>query len=344
MKKKIIYLCNNDGSDTRINKEIKSLSQKFDIYFLGISKQKSNSFIEPLCKEFHVIKRSHNSLIGVFSQILCFIKLNFKHSFDFVHIINEQLMVFYLPFFFKKKVVLDIFDSFFLKIDKPGDKLQWLKKIIYNKAYKIIVTDQNRQSLMPSFSNKKVFVVENYPYYNSNNFKITKKRKLNIFFSGTLNSQRGVDILENLCEKYSDIEITMAGWISDDFAQRFSKKPYVNYLGVITQNEAFKIASQYCSFIMCCYAPINSNNINASPNKIYDAIHSNCKVIINKEVKISSFVNENNLGIVLNSFYDYDIDSLYKKLLETQQICYNDETKKSYSWQSIEAKFLELYS
>jgi len=97
-----------------------------------------------------------------------------------LHFLNYIKSVF--PIYFKKKVVLDIFDSFFLKIDKPGDKLLWLKKIIYNKAYKIIVTDQNRQLLMPHFSNKKVFVVENYPYYNSNNFEIAKKRKLNIFF------------------------------------------------------------------------------------------------------------------------------------------------------------------
>lgn len=40
MKKKILYLCINDGSDMRINKEIRTLNKRYDVVFLGVGTKK----------------------------------------------------------------------------------------------------------------------------------------------------------------------------------------------------------------------------------------------------------------------------------------------------------------
>ena len=67
---------------------------------------------------------------------------------------------------------------------------------------------------------------------------------------------------------------------------------------------------------MCSYEPSNQNNINASPNKIYDAIQTNTPIIINNEVKVAAFVKRKNIGVILDSFYDYDLETVYKELQE----------------------------
>ena len=48
--KNIIYFANNNGSDTRINKEIKTLSRKFDIIYLGcVAKNQTGNY--SFCKD-----------------------------------------------------------------------------------------------------------------------------------------------------------------------------------------------------------------------------------------------------------------------------------------------------
>ena len=82
----------------------------------------------------------------------------------------------------------------------------------------------------------------------------------------------------------------------------------------------------------------------ASPNKIYDAIQTHTPVIINAEVKVSSFVKEKNIGVVLDSFYEYDTESVYNELLnKKEKFSFSEEAAEKYSWESIESKLLEAH-
>ena len=75
-----------------------------------------------------------------------------------------------------------------------------------------------------------------------------------------------------------------AGWI-ETIIQKFYLKNTKNILAtkeLLSQYEAIKL-SEKVDYIICVYEPKNDNSINASPNKIYDAIQVQTPVIINSE-------------------------------------------------------------
>jgi hypothetical protein len=344
MRKTILFISTNDGSDTRINKEIKTLSGVFDVIFLGVGNYGENNFCKKYCKEFLLIQGKRNRWDTIIKQVLICSKIVLFKKIHSVHIINEQLFVFFYPFLFFKHVVLDIFDSIFLKLDKPNNKCNFLKRLVYSPANKIIVTDENRFENMPDFSKPKLIILENYPYFVYSEV-VKPEAQLIILYFGLLNIQRGTSFLKNLIIKYQNVNIKMAGWIKDEPTQELVKMKQVDYLGILTQKEAAKISAHNCHYILCMYEPCNQNNINASPNKIYDAIQTRTPVIINSEVKISEFVKEKNLGVVINSFYDYDIDDVYQLLItKKKQFDFNDSSRKQYSWEFIESKLIKAHS
>jgi hypothetical protein len=205
------------------------------------------------------------------------------------------------------------------------------------------VTDENRKGLMPSFVQSKLGVLENYTNRYFGNTK-KKTNKLTIFFNGTLSDFRGTKILQDLTRSNTNIRIIMAGWFSDENTKDFANSNAVDYVGIIPQNEATEIAATKSDYIMCCYQPSNQNNINASPNKIYDAIQTKTPVIMNGEVKVAAFVKENNIGVVLKSFYNYNPDKLYTELTAKKDtFSFSEERADLYSWEKVEHKLLKAH-
>ncbi len=343
MKNKILYISTNDGSDMRINKEINTLSKKADIYFLGVGTYGEKNYAKAKCKAFYLIEEKRNSAKAIIKHIQKYKVWAKEYNFDSVHIINEQLMVFFYPLLFKQHVVLDIFDSLFMKKNQPGNKLKTLKKMVYAPVNFLFVTDENRKQMMPDFVQNRLGILENYPnrYYGE-----TKKttKNLTIFYNGSMSDARGTKILQNLIDNNPKIKVVMAGWMADENTNNFANSKSVDFRGVITQKEATEIAATDVDYIMCCYEPSNQNNINASPNKIYDAIQTHTPVIINGEVKVSSFVKDKNIGVVLKSFYDYNVDDLCNELMDKRQTFdFNEDNANTYSWESIEKKLLEAH-
>ncbi len=344
--KKVLFLCSNDGSDMRINKEVKSLSKAFEVDFLGIGLGNENSFVKPYCKNLIIIKGSRTSLFTYFKQVLTFLRLTFLNKYSSVHIVNEQLMIFYFPLLFFHNVVLDIFDSIFLIKGYPGDKLLWMKKILYAPVNQMLVTDSNRKRLMPLEFYKKIEILENYPFkVLTSKPPIEKLKKLTIMYYGWMGVTRGTITILNLIEASNgDIKIIMAGWFSDDKSRELSKHSCVDYRGTLSQEDANKVAQLEADYILCVYEPSNVNNINASPNKVYDAIQTNTPLIMNSEVLISSFVKRNKIGFILENYYDNNWSQVY---LELKKLRGSYEFEKNfcdkYTWENIESKLINAH-
>ena len=61
-------------------------------------------------------------------------------------------------------------------------------------------------------------------------------------------------------------------------------------------------------------------------------------------MKVSSFVKENNIGVVLNSFDDYNVDEVYKEVIDKKQTFdFNDANANKYPWESIEKKLIKAH-
>ena len=117
----------------------------------------------------------------------------------------------------------------------------------------------------------------------------------------------------------------------------------MEFLGVLTQQQSTELAAQ-CDYILSLYEPINENNINASPNKIYDAIQVGTPVIINREVKVAAFVEENQLGYVLDSFYADDYPKLVEELVyRKRNYQFSEKLRARFTWEAVEDKLVDAH-
>ena len=337
--KKILFVSNNDGSDTRINKEVKSISSRgVEVYFLGVGELSEKSFIKKYCKRFILVGGTRRSFITNLKLIWACRSLIKRNSFNSIHIVNEPLIILLMPFLGHSYIVLDLFDSLFLRFNLPRERWSQAKKLVYTKPRKILVTDKTRLDLMPSFAKKKSIILPNFPNkFDQVSVKRGPSSQTTILYNGWMGLGRGTRMLQELLDYEDDIRVIAAGWPSDQETEIFLKHPKVDYRGVVTQGQILDIASSEADYILCLYAPINQNNINASPNKIYDAIQANVPVIINSEVKVSRFVEQNNLGLVLPSFHRYNVGKLAQLLKEKKGAFLIDSTlREAYTWEGIE--------
>jgi hypothetical protein len=322
----------------RINKEVISLSKCSNVIFIGNGSTDS-CFLSNKNVEIFLFKERRNSFLSFLKQYILLIKLFCSKRIHSLHIINENLLFVFFPFTIFKRTVLDIFDSIFLKANRPGEKLALIKQIVYSTSNIILVTDVHRMKLMPERIRYKCRILPNYPIIEKEVISVKQKNEsLVIIYYGWMGLNRGTEIIEGLINTGNPIKIIMAGWFSDNYTRDLPHKySQIDFRGVVPQKTAMKWAEEEADYILCVYSPINTNNIYASPNKIYDAIHTNTPVLINKEVKVSELVTELGIGLVINSYQVLDYSELYSQLKYAKGIfSWSFELAKEFSWNKIE--------
>jgi hypothetical protein len=166
---------------------------------------------------------------------------------------------------------------------------------------------------------------------------------LRVLYVGSLAERRGTAFIARLLAAAADVRVVMAGWIRDEPTQALSAHPRVEWLGVLPQQQIISHATR-CDFILCHYEPVSVNNIYASPNKIYDAIQADAGVIINPEARISRFVREHNLGVVLDAFEPSDLKAVAQSLREFKARYRPDPALRDrFLWESVEPLLLAAH-
>lgn len=345
LKKTVLFISVNNGSDTRIRKEIKTLQKQCNLIFVGLESPDKPAINLVDGPEYVFLKGGTNQVSSYVKLFFLILKLRLRRQIYSVHVINETcLLSCFLPLL-GKPIVLDIFDSLFLK------RAQFLKDSIIERMVHgipkfIIVTDENRKELIHKKQQGKTLVAPNYPFLSDFQEVLPfDNGKLNIAFVGSLQKTRGTELLKGLlsADVNKHLKIHMVGWIYDDISSEISKHEQTIYYGVKEQFEALNICGQ-CDYLISLYAPISQNNINASPNKIFDGILQGIPVIINKEVKVSSLVEELNVGFILEDYYDNKYLQVLNALIEQKNSFFQKEiNKKDYTWESIELKLLNSH-
>ena len=346
--KKLLFILTNDGSDIRTTKEITSLSSEFDVIFLGMGCNKQSVPLSELCYKYILVDGKRNSWWNLLKFVYEFIKILLTQKISTIHVVNENVVVYFYPFLFFKHVVLDLYDSFFLRYNISKDSMYLLKYIIYAPVNRIIVTDENRLDLTHDKLKHKCVVIPNVPSVklNYSDFvKVTQNDIISIAFVGALGKSRGAEILETLCKQFPNkVKVVMAGWLHDDISKRLSFYDNVEYIGIVEQYEINKIISSRCDYILSLYEPSNQNNINASPNKIYDSIHTRTPIILNAEIKASSYVKEKNIGYIMESFYNVNYYNLFKDLMNSRDLySFPEKLISENSWENYEGILLSLH-
>jgi len=348
MKPSLLFISVNDGSDTRIFKEIKSLGSHFEITFIGVRAPNSAPDMLPSTYQNFFItgpRRSPLTIAKLFIRVarLC------PWRFNSVHVINENLALALYPLLvLNRSWVLDIFDSFFLKSHSRIVSVFKiiLQKIIYGSASVILVTDEARLNLLPYWSRAKTQVLPNYPLatYDGLSSRTAYEGPLTIFFSGSIGRDRGIPFLANLLKADPRLQVHAAGWLYDQEGEELMRHPRVKYHGVIHQTAAAQIAKQ-SDYILCLYEPNILNNIYASPNKIYDGIQTGIPVIINKEILVSTFVRDEKLGIVLDSYNPPNVVPILEELkAQRNQFTHIAQMKGIYTWEKVESVLISAHT
>ena len=342
-KPDLLYICLNDGSDTRINKEVTTLATEFDVHYVGIGRGTDRSFAAGQCRTFTLVRGHHKQPLTFLRFWLRVAGRLLGRRYASVHVINEQLVLLFYPLLYpvRRRVVLDVFDSIFLRVRR---QLSWLQRLAYGLPRVLIVTDANRHGLLPARYRPKAVVVENYPYKFSQPVpKPGRAGELTIFYNGSMSLSRGTALLQGLLETHPGVRVKMAGWVYDEPTRQLSGHPGVEFLGVITQQESMRVAAG-CDYILSLYEPINENNINASPNKIYDAIQAGTPVVINREVKIARWVEENRLGYVMDSFYAPAAGLAPELLRRKSEFAFPEPLRNTYTWEAVAPKLLAAHT
>lgn len=323
----------------RVNKELRTLSQKASVTLLALG-ERSQCYAEIHVEKLVFVEGSRKAVSTLLRYIVTGIYLLVSRRYHSVHVINEPQLIIFWPFlWFQKRVVLDIFDSIFLRKNRPGNQLAWLKKIVYAPLHQALVTDENRLELLPDFLKKNARIVPNYPYRLAQLPLKERSAGLRVMYFGWLGELRGTQTIAGLLAADPALTVWMAGWLTDDASRELTQHPRVRWLGVIPQAEALNKAAQVADYILCVYAPINDNNINASPNKIYDAIQTCTPVIINAEVKVSAFVTELQLGHVIPSYEVTNYQILAQQLLQKRNtFTFKEEIRQAYTWEKVEER------
>jgi glycosyltransferase involved in cell wall biosynthesis len=347
MRPALLYISVNDGTDTRIFKEIKSLSKDFDITFIGVITPTSTPSMLPVgCHTIfiHGLRRSPLTIAKLFFQV-AYLK---PWSFKSIHVINENLaLILYPLLLISRHWVLDVFDSFFLKSTSRMVNMfkLVLQRIIYGSASAILVTDDARLNLLPAWSRSKARVLPNYPLTDKQaiTWKAEPVGPLKIFFSGSIGVDRGLPFLLNLIKHDPQLQVHIAGWLYDQAGKELCKHPQVTYHGIIHQSAAAQIAKQ-CDYILCLYEPNIVNNIYASPNKIYDGIQAGVPVIISQEVLVSAFVRTERLGYVLESYNPADVAIILEELkAQRGQYGHISKLHGKYTWEVVEPVLINAH-
>ncbi|WP_047049139.1 hypothetical protein [Vibrio mexicanus] len=97
------------------------------------------------------------------------------------------------------------------------------------------------------------------------------------------------------------------------------------------------------------YRPINNNYIFAAPNKVYDAINIQKKILMNEECKATDIPGK--LGLLLSAPYG-SVDGIVSNIIELfseneltldKKLSIQKEFDEKYSWPVMERKWATLF-
>src|SRR5690606_10978362 len=111
------------------------------VIFIGTGKFTDCFMVHPNL-EVVLVSGSRKSPITILRQWAIILKILLTKRVQSVHVINEQLMLFYWPMLWWKHTVLDVFDSIFLKANIQPESWIWLKSILFAPIDVVLVTDE----------------------------------------------------------------------------------------------------------------------------------------------------------------------------------------------------------
>lgn len=316
--KPVLYLKGSTELDVRLQKFIKFFkSISIPITFFGWDRQRET---KPSSKDFEYVLKGggyNNKLLYLYYPlwvIKLFFKLLFLKQLNKYNVIAINFEC-GLPIYLVSKIrkidyIYEVYDEFALSHNFPNNLKKFIihfDKKIMRRAKFVIHVDKNRDN----YPDCKTIIIENSPndYFHGNQ-RTYDNLSHKFAIIGNISKGRGIGEIYKFVINNPGIEFILVGTFYDkEFKDQFIKLPNVEYFDRMLQEELFaKLGS--CVGIFSLYdASLEINRLAAS-NKVYDAMMLGIPVITNPEVINSKFIMDENIGVIVNYFYDESWDVL----------------------------------
>jgi glycosyltransferase involved in cell wall biosynthesis len=248
-------------------------------------------------------------------------------------------------------IICDLFDSLPLRVSGVLPRLlaRAVASTALSQARQIIVTDENRRGLLASRYLPRVTVLPNYPRLAD---VMTTGRlpsgPTRILVAGQLLRQRGLGQLLDACQGLKGIELWCAGQATSPWVREvFLKSPLTRYFGLLSQSQVLAL-TEACDAVFCFYEPLTLNDVNASPNKLYDSMMVGRPVIINAETQVARFVATYDVGYVVDYYDTEGLRSVLRSLPDARPHLSEFARRAAalsharYSWEAVESRLIAV--
>lgn len=364
MKKIVMIVTNRYDPDVRVHKEavyLNSIGFEVDILCWDRENEYSNRGEETI-DGVNVIRFFPFAKYGSgFRQIFAFIKFIFEvnrylknKQFDYLHCHDlDGIVTGVLVNKKKSKLIFDMHE--FYEVLNRNQKYRYLVRqivsffqnksnwIIYvNKAQVIKVSDKNK--------NKLVFL-PNYPDLNNYDLKFKNtSEKLRISYIGAVRQYTELKNLMDACNNLNEVHVSIHGMgvAYENLEKIIGDYKNVTLSGVFDYKQSSKFYSN-ADLIYAVYPMNNIQNRLSYPVKFYEAILTNTPVIISKGSVLEQFLNEYDIGFVVDGSDKENIRKTINEILNDRDII--DTKKKNmkeiqfkYVWESIVKNLDNIYS
>lgn len=313
--KDIIFLYPANINSVRLQKIAFYLSEKqYKISYIGWNRYRKNILKD---KKFSSIKYLLNgggdgAKILPYMYVIFIIKLFFyllffkKISRQVFYAVNfETAFVMWAVSKFRKvHYIYDIWDEMAISHNFPlrvKKILRFFDKRMRTNADFYIHVDESRVSDIDS---NNYIVIYNSPRDFYCNEELKKHYEDCFAVTGWLNNTRGLNSIFHFAKDNAQCKFIIIGeFIDKQVEQKFEELENVQFNHFMAQVDLFE-KIKTCRGIFSLYDPSIEINKLAASNKLYDAMMMSTPVIVNNGILVAHFVQNNDIGYVVN--YDYD--------------------------------------
>ena len=372
---KILVIRSNNGKcDSRVTKEIYSLSQKHKVVYLGWERSATGGMTKSshrvcgknICDIYiHIKAQIGGGITKNFFPLIRFWISEYRYvcknsnKFDVIHACDFDT-AFPLLFIRKPvKIVYDIFDYYADSRKSPAiiDKMIRIfeGKIIQKSDATIICSEARRQQISPAIP-KRLIVIHNSPNNTCKNEDVKVRASSDIYkivYVGLLDETRCLSKIAKVISERDDVELHIGGLgpLEEHLKEMSSKHKNIIFYGSMEYKKVLELESR-CDIMFATYDPSIPNHKYAAPNKFYEALMLKKPLIMIKNTGMDQYVTQFDLGVVIDgnksSFrenFNKAIDELISRKDEWDSMGERgyELYQKEFSWDEMERRLLDLY-
>ena len=375
----LMVRANQGFPDSRVEKEIYSLSKEHNVELLGWDRTKNLQQLEYreimindkkiICHLICIVapqgagfKKIAFVMFRFWIEIIKYIKMH-ASEYDAIHFCDFDTAAISFRIATKKKlkVVYDIFDYYADSHSAPMLIRKLIKKrenyIIENSDAVLLCSEERVEQIAPARP-QKIEIIHNTP---SNVTEMTSvsiktgniRNRKKIVYVGMLSEDRFLREIASTIIEHDNVEWHVGGFgvLEDYFCQLEKEHENIFFYGKLRYSETLYLESK-CDIMTAIYNPTVPNHKYAAPNKFYEALMLGKPIIMVKDTGMDKEVEKYGLGEVMVFKTGTFEDEFYRVLMNLisnenkwSTIKYNAQKiyNEKYSWQTMENRVLRLY-